>query len=170
MTSGSHSFHHALGHAGLRGGPWLAQVSPGTVVLSDRRTVGARDLLGLRQAAFVATRVVATPGDDRVTLDAGSKAISPDRFPSCGVLGRADLVPQAPSEEHLPVVCRGSRPRFGDLLFLVPEHVCTTVNLHQEAVWVRGGVVVGHGPVDAAGHRTWAPGRDPGTCPAPVAG
>jgi D-serine deaminase-like pyridoxal phosphate-dependent protein len=167
VTSGSHSFHHALAHPGLGHGPWRAQVSPGTVVLSDRRTGGAAARLGLRQAALVATRVVSTPGDDRVTLDAGSKAVSPDRpAPACAVLGRDDLEPLAASEEHLPVRCRGARPARGDLLFLVPDHVCTTVNLYQQALWVRGDAVVGHGPVEAAGHRLWA-SPETTACPAP---
>ena len=72
ITAGTHSFHHALAHAGLREGPWDLEVSPGTVVLSDLRSAPAATRLDLRQAVYVATSVIST-GPGRVTLDAGSK-------------------------------------------------------------------------------------------------
>jgi D-serine deaminase-like pyridoxal phosphate-dependent protein len=155
ITSGTHSYAHALAHAGLRDGPWQHSVSPGTIVLSDRRSSAAATDIGLRQAAFVATRVISV-GPGRVTLDAGSKAIAPDVAPpNCAVLDHPELEPLQPSEEHLP--CRvgdGARtPELGELLWLIPEHVCTSVNLHREAVWIRDGRFAGVGPVAASGHR-----------------
>jgi D-serine deaminase-like pyridoxal phosphate-dependent protein len=127
------------------------------VLLSDLRSDPAARALGLRQAAFVATRVIARPRPDRITLDAGSKAIAPDRpAPSCAVLGRPELEPLSPSEEHLPVRVRGGDvPARGEVLWLVPDHVCTTVNLYREAVYVRGDAPVGRGAVEAAGRRSW---------------
>jgi D-serine deaminase-like pyridoxal phosphate-dependent protein len=154
VTSGTHSYAHALAHAGLAAGPWRHSVSAGTIVLSDRRSHHAERDIGLRQAAFVATRVISR-GPDRVTLDAGSKAIAPDvRPPSSAVLDHPELEPQAASEEHLPcrVATPATSPEFGRLLWLIPEHVCTTVNLYREAVWIRGGRYVGVGPVGASGH------------------
>jgi D-serine deaminase-like pyridoxal phosphate-dependent protein len=155
ITSGTHSYAHALEHTGLREGPWQHTVSPGTIVLSDRRSDLAATDIGLRQAAFVATRVISVaPG--RATLDAGSKAIAPDvEPPSCAVLDHPELEPQQPSEEHLPCRIRGEAhgPELGELLWLIPEHVCTSVNLHREAVWIRDGRFAGVGPVAASGHR-----------------
>lgn len=158
VTSGTPTFAHALGHPGLSGGPWTHQVSPGTVVLTDLHSREAARMLGLVQAAFVASRVVSNPRKDRVTLDAGSKALSPDRpAPNCAVLGWPGLEPLAPSEEHLPVrVVSGPKPAAGQLLFLVPDHVCTTVNLHARALLLKNGKLDGDAPVDAAGHRLWA--------------
>jgi D-serine deaminase-like pyridoxal phosphate-dependent protein len=154
VTSGTHSYAHALDHAGLRAGPWAHQVSPGTIVLSDLRSAEAAADIGLHQAAFVATRVVSRPGDGRVTLDAGSKGIAPDcPGGSCRVVGWPGLVPGPPSEEHLPLtVPGGDAPRHGELLWLVPTHVCTTVNLHDEVLYVRGDRFVGTGTVGARGH------------------
>jgi D-serine deaminase-like pyridoxal phosphate-dependent protein len=162
ITSGTHSYAHALAHAGLQDGPWQHCVSPGTIVLSDRRSDEAAADIGLRQAAFVATRVVSV-GPGRATLDAGSKAIAPDIAPpNCAALDHPELEPQQPSEEHLP--CRiqpgAQAPALGELLWLVPEHVCTTVNLYREAVWIRDGQFAGIGPVTASGHR-------PRFCPSP---
>jgi D-serine deaminase-like pyridoxal phosphate-dependent protein len=163
VTSGTHSYAHALEHARLRSGPWLHQVSPGTIVFSDRRSARAARDLDLRQAAFVASRVIhvarassaTTPS--RVTLDAGSKGITPDGTPpTCEVVGWPGLSPLRASEEHLPVeVVSGPVPELGALLWLIPDHVCTTVNLYRHAVWLRGDRVVGYGPVDAASHPLW---------------
>lgn len=157
ITSGTHSYAHALEHARLRSGPWRHQVSAGTIVFSDLRSEPAARDLGLRQAAFVATRVVHV-GNGRVTLDAGSKGITPDGTPPTSqVLGHPNLKPQRASEEHLPVVVSsGEAPRLGDLLWLIPDHVCTTVNLYRHAIWLRDGVYVGHGPVEAASHPLWS--------------
>jgi len=154
VTSGTHSFGHALEFD--FGDSVRHQVSPGTIVLSDLRSAPAVAELGLRQAAFVASRVISTaPG--RITLDAGSKAMSPDGPPpSCTVLGLEGLSPQTPSEEHLPVSVTpelaGRAPDFGAMLYLVPSHVCTTVNLHRRVVYVRDGAFVGIGDIEATGH------------------
>ena len=157
VTSGSHTYAAALAHPGLAAGPWSHRVSPGTIVLSDRRVRAAALDLGLRQAAFVAARVVSHAAP-RVTLDAGTKALSPDRPPpTCEVLGWPDLFPLAPSEEHLPVHVGGlTAPPLGHLLFLIPDHVCTTVNLHRAALLVRGAEVVGESAI-TAGHTPWLP-------------
>jgi D-serine deaminase-like pyridoxal phosphate-dependent protein len=160
ITSGTHSYAHALAHERLQGGRWRAQVSPGTVLFSDLRSAPAAEDLGLRQAAFVLSRVVSRRADG-VTLDAGSKAISPDgEPPSCAVVGYPELVPLRASEEHLP--CRrptgAAMPDLGETCWLIPSHVCTTVNLYREAIWIRGPEVVGAGPVEAAGRRCYTPG------------
>lgn len=153
VTSGTHSFDHAL--AFDFGDEVHHQVSPGTVVLSDLRSEPAARVLGLRQAAYVASRVIsAAPG--RLTLDAGSKAINPDvPAPGCRILGEPTLHPLTPSEEHLPVECRGdddAAPGPGALVYLIPAHVCTTVNLHREVVYIDGDRFVGMGRVEASGH------------------
>ena len=45
----------------------------------------------------------------------------------------------APSEEHLPFAVRsGERPPRGSELYLVPRHVCPTVNLAEQALLVDG--------------------------------
>lgn len=135
-TSGSHSWGHAVSHPSFA----LARhtVSPGTLVLSDLRSAPAHEALGLRFAAYVASRVISAPGPGRITLDAGSKAISPDTgVPSCTLLGWPDARPQAASEEHLPVLVGSTAPAPGAVCLLLPTHVCTTVNLHNAAVLLR---------------------------------
>ncbi|MCH9685392.1 MAG: hypothetical protein K0V04_28410, partial [Deltaproteobacteria bacterium] len=43
----------------------------------------------------------------------------------------------------------------GSLLWLVPDHVCTTVNMHAEALYVRTDSIVGSAKIQARGHRPW---------------
>jgi D-serine deaminase-like pyridoxal phosphate-dependent protein len=152
-TSGSHGFGHALAHPGLAHGPWRHEIGCGTLVLSDVASAAPAASIGVEPAAFVAARVISHPGTDRVTLDAGSKAIAPDRpAPSCRVLAHPELVAGTASEEHLPMtVTGGPAPVRDAILWLVPDHVCTTVNLYREAIYIRGDRFVGTGPIEAAG-------------------
>lgn len=162
VTSGTHSYAAALEHRGLSGGPWQHTISPGTVVLADLRSPEAMADLELRQAAFVAARVISRAAG-RVTLDAGSKALAPDRpATSNRLLGWPGLAPTTTSEEHLVVhVPDGvAAPALGELVILVPDHVCTTVNLYRRALLLRAGAIAGEAAIEAAGHRLWLTGAD----------
>ncbi len=151
VTSGTHAFHHALGHGAFRDGPWTHQVSPGTLVLSDLRTAPAAELLGLQQAAFVLSRVISCSQPGRITLDAGSKALNPDcPPPACAAVGQPNLVALGASEEHRPCAVEDDALGLGDLVALIPEHVCTTVNMYRVVQLVRDGVDEGPTPVVAS--------------------
>ncbi len=156
ITSGSNTYAIALGHSGLGDGAWQHSICPGTIVLNDLRCTAATADLDLWQAAFVATRVISRDGVRRITVDAGSKALSPDRPPpNCRVLGWPELMPKHASEEHLPMDVGGlATPALGQLLWLVPDHVCTTVNLYNLALLVSGQEVVGESPI-ASGRCLW---------------
>ena len=56
-------------------------------------------------------------------------------------MGQPEYQPLKPSEEHLPIeIPAGARvPAIGDKLYLIPRHVCPTVNNFDEALMVRGG-------------------------------
>jgi D-serine deaminase-like pyridoxal phosphate-dependent protein len=135
------------------------RVSPGTVVLHDVRSEECDPTLGLVPAALVLSRVVSRPRRGRATCDAGSKALGADAHgPIAAVLDWPRLVPAAPSEEHLPLEAADGvdeLPARGAPLWLVPRHVCTTVNLYDEFVLVEKGRVVGRAPVSARGHALW---------------
>jgi len=109
---------------------------------------------GYRPAALVAARVVSRPRAGIVTCDGGHKTVSADAgVPTCVVLGHPDLTPLGPSEEHLPfAVAEGARePRTGDILYLLPRHVCPTVNNFDAALLVRRGEIEAVEKVSARG-------------------
>jgi len=160
VTSGTHSYAAALRHPGLAGGPWVHRVSPGTVVLADLHSRAAMADLGLHQAVVIASRVISRAAG-RITLDAGSKALAPDRPPtSARLLGWPGLVPRARSEEHLVVAVPDDTeaPGLGELVLLVPDHVCTSVNLYRHALLLRGGAVLGAAAIEASSRRLWLTG------------
>jgi D-serine deaminase-like pyridoxal phosphate-dependent protein len=154
VTSGTPSFACALACDGLRAlGKTRHRVSPGTVVFADSRTLDL-DELDFLPAALVASRVVSWPTPATVTCDAGSKALAAEAGDPCALaLGWPGLVAKKPSEEHLPFeVASGARPARGDVLLLVPRHVCPTVNLAEEALVIEAGREAGTFPVSARAH------------------
>ena len=117
------------------------RLSPGTVVFHDARSAEQNPDLDLRPAAVVLARVVSHPGPARVTCDAGSKSVAAEAGdPIARVIGHPELEAETPSEEHLPLrVTSGERPARGTILSLAPYHVCPTVNLAEEALWLEDG-------------------------------
>jgi D-serine deaminase-like pyridoxal phosphate-dependent protein len=70
------------------------------------------------------------------------------------VVGHPELTPLSPSEEHLPIaVAEGiAGPQVGDALFLLPRHICPTVNNFDDTLLVRNGRVEAVENVSARGH------------------
>jgi D-serine deaminase-like pyridoxal phosphate-dependent protein len=156
VTAGTPALPHAASYGGFAGAGLLHRVSPGTVVYCDTTSLAELPAsLGYAPAALVQTTVVSRPVPDRVTCDAGHKAVSADAgVPTCAVLDRPDLAGAKPSEEHLPLLVHdpSRRPALGARLLLVPRHVCPTVNNFDHAVIVDGGRIAGVEPVTARGH------------------
>ena len=154
VTAGTPSFPCTVSYAGFRQASFAWRASPGTVVYCDATSLAQLPAeLGYRPAALVISRVVSHPRPDTVTCDAGHKSVSADAgVPTCAVLGHAELQARSPSEEHLPMaVASGTPPAAGELLYLVPRHVCPTVNNFDYALIVRRGVVEAVEKVNARG-------------------
>lgn len=132
----------------------LTELRPGVYVLGDAQqweleTMAPEDVA----LTCVATVVSRAPG--RVVLDVGSKAIGADRPAWTTGHGRLIDHPAARltqlSEHHAVVAWDGSPlPAFGSRLRVVPNHVCTAVNLADELVLTSGG----SWPVTARGANT----------------
>jgi D-serine deaminase-like pyridoxal phosphate-dependent protein len=155
ITSGTPAFPFAANYAPFLNGAFVHRASPGTVVYSDATSIKQLPAeWGYQPAALVVSTVVSHPKPNVVTCDAGHKSVSADAgVPTCSVAGRSDLTPLKPSEEHLPIeVSAGAVPAIGELLYLIPRHVCPTVNNFDDAVIVEGGRVVGVEHVTARGH------------------
>jgi D-serine deaminase-like pyridoxal phosphate-dependent protein len=160
ITSGTPAMPHALSFAPFGEGEFVHRVSPGTIVYNDRSSLKDLPGHGFLPAALVLSTVVSLPRERLVTCDAGHKAVSADAgVPTCDVMGRPGLVGLKPSEEHLPLEVRsGETPWRGELLYLLPAHVCPTVNNFDKAVLVRGGKVEGVVPVTARGREVFVRG------------
>jgi D-serine deaminase-like pyridoxal phosphate-dependent protein len=155
ITSGTPAAPFALSHAGLRAGPFQHRISPGTVVYNDMSSLEQLPGLGYAAAAAVLSTVISHPAANLFTCDAGHKSVSADAgVPTCRIVGRSDLRPLKPSEEHLPIEVSdgGQVPAIGSQLYLIPRHVCPTVNNFDEALMVVAGEVRGVERVTARGH------------------
>lgn len=155
ITSGTPTFPCSLSYAGFRGGRFRHRTSPGTVVYCDATSLAQLPgNYGFRPAVLVLTRVVSKPRPGVVTCDAGHKAVSADAgVPTCVVVGHPELMPLSPSEEHLPMSFEAGRsgPKLGQALYLLPRHVCPTVNNFDDALLVRKGEIESVERVSARG-------------------
>jgi D-serine deaminase-like pyridoxal phosphate-dependent protein len=155
ITAGTPAFPCTLSYKPFADAPFVHRASPGTVVYGDFTSASQLPAdYGYRPAALVVSTVVSHPASNRVTCDAGHKSVSADAgSPTCVVLGRPELQPQKPSEEHLPIDVPPDvePPAVGDYLYLVPRHVCPTVNNFDHALLVVGGKIAGVERVTARG-------------------
>ncbi len=157
ITSGTPAFPCSATFTPFRSAKFVHRTSPGTVVYSDATSMTQLPAeWGYKPAALVVSTVVSHPRANYVTCDAGHKSVSADAgIPTCEVAGRPDLRPLKPSEEHLPIeVLRGERPAIGESLYLIPRHVCPTVNNFDDALIVSGNRVIGVERVTARGHES----------------
>ena len=117
---------------------------PGTYIYNDRMQVAA-GVAGWDDCALnIYSTVVSRAGPDRGILDAGSKTLTSD---TGGGLDGHGLILEHPeakiarfAEEHgfLDLTRSNTRPNVGDVVRIVPNHVCVVVNMMDEVVMVRG--------------------------------
>jgi D-serine deaminase-like pyridoxal phosphate-dependent protein len=161
ITAGTPALPCSLSYAGFIGAKFVHRVSPGTVVYGDATSLAQLPAeYGYKPAVLVLARVVSHPKPNIVTCDAGHKAVSADAgVPTCAVVGRPDLVPRGPSEEHLPIEIPVGVPvpALAEFLYLLPRHVCPTVNNFDEALIVRDGRIEQVERVTARGHESPLP-------------
>jgi D-serine deaminase-like pyridoxal phosphate-dependent protein len=155
ITAGTPAFPCTISYAPFSNAPFIHRASPGTIVYGDCSSLAQLPAsYGYRPAALVVSTVVSRPAPARITCDAGHKTVSADAgVPTCRVLGRDDLLPAKPSEEHLPIdiVVGAPLPALGETLYLIPMHVCPTVNNFDHALLVRDGNIIGVERVTARG-------------------
>jgi D-serine deaminase-like pyridoxal phosphate-dependent protein len=154
ITAGTPAFACSLSFEGFADAPFIHRVSPGTIVYGDATSLGQLpSKFGYLPAAVVLSRLVSQPATAMITCDAGHKTVSADAgVPTCVVMGHPEITPLRPSEEHLPMKVEGSVvPGRGDFLYLLPKHICPTVNNFDHAVIVSSGKTVAVEPVNARG-------------------
>jgi len=128
----------------------------GTYIYNDRMQVAAGVAAWDDCALHIYSTVVSRAGPERGILDAGSKTLTTDT----GGLDGHGLILEHPeakiarfAEEHgfLDLSRSNTRPGVGDVVRIVPNHVCVVVNMMDEVVMVRGDEIIGTLPVAARG-------------------
>ncbi len=144
--------------------PGVTEVRPGTYVYNDRTTAGIGACDWDDCALTVLATVVSTAVPGQAVVDAGTKALAREPLRADGdgwaaLLDRPEVTVQRMSEEHgvLDLSRTDWRPRVGDRVRLVPNHVCIVVQQFDEIVGVRGEHVETAWPVEARGRGavTW---------------
>ena len=153
ITAGTPTFPASLSYTGF-GGRIIHRISPGTIVYCDATSLAQFPAsYGYAPAALVLSRVVSHPHEGIITCDAGHKTVSADAgLPTCVVVGHSGASPLSPSEEHLPIqVTAGPAPAVGELLYLLPRHICPTVNNFDSTLLMRDGRLAAVEKVSARG-------------------
>lgn len=121
--------------------------SPGTVFIYD---AGYREQfpdLPYEPGAAILTRVVSHPAEGYFTIDCGYKAISAEQLLPGILTGAPHAKPAFQSEEHWTFCMEEGyeqeRPAIGQILYVLPWHICPTTALYQEAVVVNQGKTEG---------------------------
>ena len=122
------------------------EVRPGTYIFNDRNTVAVSAASLSDCALSVVVTVVSTAVPGRAVVDGGSKTFSYDRFHGGDGRGfgiiredpEAELERFSEEHGHLNIGSSERSYRVGDRLSIIPNHVCTTVNMHDEIYGVRG--------------------------------
>src|SRR3974377_1536788 len=130
---------------------------PGTYIYNDRMQVAAGVATWDDCALNIYSTVVSRAAPERGILDAGSKTLTSD--PGGGldgfglILANHDAQIARFAEEHgfLDLSRSNTRPNVGDVVRIVPNHVCVVVNMMDEVVMVRGDEIVGGLPVACRG-------------------
>lgn len=131
---------------------------PGTYVFNDRNTVYTGSVGWNDCALCVAVTVVSTAVPGQIIVDGGSKTFTSDQMGHGSDPGFGRIV-EGPSlqfikmnEEHGFVkVDDTPRPKVGDRLHVIPNHVCVVVNMHDQVYLHRGDQVIDCWPVAARG-------------------
>lgn len=131
----------------------LNEIQAGSFLLLDTayRDAGVE----FENALSCLSTVISRPTAERAVCDAGMKTLSRDGG-APEVTGRPGVTYLRGSDEHgsLAVDPDGLETALnvGDVISILPSHVCTTINLHDVMVGTRGGVVETIWPIETRGH------------------
>jgi D-serine deaminase-like pyridoxal phosphate-dependent protein len=125
----------------------VTEIRPGTYVFYDRMQARLGVCSLDECAAVVVCTVVSRPARDLAIIDGGSKTFATDVAPGAEplnlegyghVVGYPDAVLERLTEEHgMLSVDEDCDLQVGDTVQVIPNHICSTVNLH-DAVYLVG--------------------------------
>jgi len=137
----------------------VTEIRPGTYVYNDRATVAC----GVAQrddcALTVLATVVSTAVPGQAVVDAGTKSLGreprggDEQFGFGELWDRPEVVVRAMSEEHgiLDLSRTAWRPVIGEVVRIIPNHVCIVTHLFDGVIGIRGNEVVEAWQVGARG-------------------
>src|SRR5688572_9391677 len=136
----------------------VTEIRPGTYVFNDMNSVGYGVATLDDCAARIVATVVSTAVPDQVVVDAGTKTLTSDRCGPAPDSGHGHVVeyPDAKiiklTEEHgqIDVSRCARRPKLGDRLTIIPNHIRPCIHL-QDYAWWRDGEHTLTLPVEARG-------------------
>jgi D-serine deaminase-like pyridoxal phosphate-dependent protein len=146
------------------------ELRPGVYVFNDAQQLELGTCTA-KQIALWAVATVVSVNDNRMILDSGSKTLGADKAAWATGYGRLLDFPAARivalSEHHATAVFPKVRkpktgantsaaklPKIGDLVRVVPNHVCNAVNLMERVYLVEGKKIVGSWKVAARGRNS----------------
>jgi len=137
----------------------LTEMRPGVYVFNDAQQVELGSC-AWSDIALTAVSTVVSRSGQTIVLDAGSKVLGADQPLWVTGGGRLPDFPQARvvalSEHHATVRIPDSvpTPSRGDIVRIAPNHVCSAVNLADELVVTKNGIIIDQWVVAARGANT----------------
>jgi D-serine deaminase-like pyridoxal phosphate-dependent protein len=131
----------------------LNEVQAGSFIFMDTlyRDAG----LPFENALRCRSTIISRPAPDRAVCDAGGKTMSHDGGPP-EIEDRPGVRYVRGSDEHGSIAVDPAlldrELRVGDVVTILPSHICTTVNLHDVYAGIRAGKVEAVWPIEARGH------------------
>jgi len=135
----------------------VTEIRAGTYILGDRQQAALGAIPADGVAVAVAATVVSDAVSGQVVVDAGAKSLTKDVAPHLEGHGLLPAYPEAiverVSDYHgvVRIPDGAPRPRLGEVVAIVPNHVCPVVDLFDSFIATRSGAIVGRWPVDARG-------------------
>jgi D-serine deaminase-like pyridoxal phosphate-dependent protein len=122
--------------------PGVTEIRPGTYVFYDVMQEKYGCCTEKECAATVKVTVISKPTKDRAIIDGGSKTFATDVQPNQApiylngfgkVMGHPNITFERVTEEHGMLHIEGdTQIDVGDTLEIIPNHICSTINLHNE--------------------------------------
>lgn len=137
------------------------EIRPGTYVFNDVMQLKLGLCTEEQCAARVVVTVVSIPDENTLVIDGGSKTFATDVQPNTTplflkgfgkVVGFNEAVLERMNEEHGIVLMPPEHGvRVGEQLEIIPNHICSTVNLHNDLYVIKENQEIEKVPVAARG-------------------
>ena len=133
------------------------EVRPGTYLINDRIQVHMGSCSPDGVAIAVAATVVSDAAPGKFVINAGAKSLTKDMPPYLTGYGFLPEYPEGVLERlsdyhgEVRISDGAAAPRIGDVVAVIPNHVCPVIDLFDSFLATRSGEIVGRWPVDARG-------------------